>query len=333
MLSIRLSSALSSLLLCFLYRYSLRYNLRFFSLFFSRICFLTRLGLKVLLLTPFAPLSLPVHFIRYFCFIRRLPPLFSLFSLFFRRGPLLFLHSVLHCFLLVPLLSPCSLFLLRFLRFLSRTLRVLLSNPIFRPFLLLVFTVLFLFSCCPPRCFFRNSRMSCVVFLLANRCAMFMWFHTVGFTAFFSFRLSCLHLLQSLRRCCTVCLSPLLHHQHRSSSMVLILFRCVLVKAWVVLSRKYRVAIRFVVVMAARSGFWCSGAWYPVLPSTRLLIYSFDSFVRFSLGILFRWAIDVKLSAFDMHCTPFWLGPLAASLAAWSAFSFPAIFECPGTQW
>jgi hypothetical protein len=115
--------------------------------------------------------------------------------------------------------------------------------------------------------------------------------------------------------------------------MVLILFRCVPVKAWVVLSWKYRVAMRFVVVMAAGSGFWCSGAWYSVLPLTRLSIHSFDSFVRFSLVILFRWAIDVKLSAFDMCCTPFWLGPLAASLAAWSAFSFPAIFECPGTQW
>jgi hypothetical protein len=108
--------------------------------------------------------------------------------------------------------------------------------------------------------------------------------------------------------------------------MVLILFRCVPVKAWVVLSWKYRVAMRFVVVMAAGSGFWCSGVWYSVLPSTRLLIHSFDSFVRFSLVILFRWAIDVKLSAFDMRCIPFWLGPLEASLAAWSAFSFPAIF-------
>jgi hypothetical protein len=153
MLSIRLSSALSSLLLCFLYRYSLRYNLRFFSLFFSRICFLTRLGLEVLPLTPFAPLFLLVHGIHYFFFIRCLPPLFSLFSLFFCRGPFSFLHSVLHCFLLVPLLSPRSLFLLRFLRFLSRTLRVLLSNPMFRPFLLLVSAILFLFSCCPPPCF------------------------------------------------------------------------------------------------------------------------------------------------------------------------------------
>jgi hypothetical protein len=252
MLSIRLSSALSSLFLCFLYRYSLRYNLRFFSLFFSRICFLTRLGLEVLPLTPFAPLFLLVHCMHYFFFIRCLPPLFSLFSLFFCRGPFSFLHSVLHCFLLVPLLSPRSLFLLRFLRFLSRTLRVLLSNSMFRPFLLLVSAILFLFSCCPPPCFFRNSRMSCVVFLLANRCAMFMWFHAAGFTAFFSFRLSCLHPLQSLRRCCTVCLSPLLHHQHRSSSMVLILFRCVPVKAWVVFS--WNIGLRCVLLLSWQPG-------------------------------------------------------------------------------
>jgi hypothetical protein len=115
--------------------------------------------------------------------------------------------------------------------------------------------------------------------------------------------------------------------------MVLILFRCVPVKAWVVFS--WNIGLRCVLLLSWQPGL-VSGvlvAWYPVLPSTRLSIYSFDSFVRFSLVILFRWAIDVKLSAFNMRCTPFLLGPSAASLAAWSVFSFPAIFECPGTQW
>jgi hypothetical protein len=148
MLPIYLSSTLSYLLVCCFYHCSPNYNLYFFTFFFLHIYLLTRLGFEMLLLTPFITLFLPVYCIHYFSFIHYLLLLFSLLSVFFCHRLFLFLHSVLYCFLLISIRSPYSHFLLYFLYFFSCTLWVLLSNPIFCLFLLLISAILFLFSYC-----------------------------------------------------------------------------------------------------------------------------------------------------------------------------------------
>jgi hypothetical protein len=67
--------------------------------------------------------------------------------------------------------------------------------------------------------------MSAVFFRSLKMCCMSLCLHVDAGRAFHSFLRCSFHVVHTLKRWCTVCLSPDEHHQQRSSSMAFIRFR------------------------------------------------------------------------------------------------------------